>query len=165
MQTKPKRIREVGVIGAGVMGAGIAAQLANAGLKVQLLDIVPPKFTDADKAAGLTEDSKAFRNKFAAGALKKLAKLKPANFYHKSFAQRITIGNLQDDLERLSSCDWVVEVVLENMGVKQELFAKLEQVIGDDAIITSNTSGLSIAGMLEGRSQSFKRTIFGNALL
>ena len=156
MQTKPKRIREVGVIGAGVMGAGIAAQLANAGLKVQLLDIVPPKFTDADKAAGLTEDSKAFRNKFAAGALKKLAKLKPANFYHKSFAQRITIGNLQDDLERLSSCDWVVEVVLENMGVKQELFAKLEGVIGENAIVSSNTSGLSIAGMLEGRSDSFK---------
>ena len=151
-----KRIREVGVIGAGVMGAGIAAQLANAGLKVTLLDIVPPKFTDADQAAGLTEDSKAFRNKFSAGALKKLAKLKPANFYHKDFARRITIGNIEDDLSQMASCDWVIEVVLENMGVKQELFAKLEGVLSDDAIISSNTSGLSINGMLEGRGQSFK---------
>jgi len=155
-QSGKNRIREVGVIGAGVMGAGIAAQLANAGLKVVLLDIVPPQFTDADKAAGVTEDSKAFRNKFAAGALKKLAKLKPANFYHKSFAQRISVGNIEDDLGMMSSCDWVIEVVLENMGVKQELFAKLEAVVSEEAIVSSNTSGLSIEGMLDGRGQSFK---------
>ena len=142
---------------------GIAAQLANAGLKVTLLDIVPPKFTDADQAAGLTEDSKAFRNKFSAGALKKVSKLKPANFYHKDFARRITIGNIEDDLSQMASCDWVIEVVLENMGVKQELFAKLEGVLSDDAIISS-TSGLSINGMLEGRGQSFKERFFSHPL-
>lgn len=151
------RFRKVCVIGAGVMGQGIASHLANARVPVLLLDIVPPKFTDADKAAGLTEDSKAFRNKFAAGGLKRALKAKPANFLDKKDAGLIEVGNLEDDLDKLAECDWVIEVVIENLAIKQNLFEKLEGAITEGTVVSSNTSGLSIEGMLEGRSDSFKK--------
>ncbi|MBX7113830.1 MAG: 3-hydroxyacyl-CoA dehydrogenase/enoyl-CoA hydratase family protein [Myxococcaceae bacterium] len=147
-----ERIRKAAVLGSGVMGSGIAAHLANAGIGVVLLDIVPPKPAEGDKV-----DSKAFRNKFAATAVANLKKQKPAPLFSLSALSLIEVGNLEDDLAKLKDCDWVVEVVKEDMAVKQGLFAKVEPYLHPGAIISSNTSGLSIAGMTQGRSAQFKK--------
>jgi 3-hydroxyacyl-CoA dehydrogenase len=146
------RIRKVAVLGAGVMGSGIAAHLANSGVRALLLDIVPPK-------AGPGEDtaSKAFRNKFALGALANMRKQKPSPIMSEQVFTGIEVGNFEDDLARLAECDWVIEVVKEDMAVKQALFAKVEQHARKDAIVSSNTSGLSIKGMLEGRGAEFRK--------
>ncbi len=146
---------KVCVIGAGVMGQGIAAHLANARIPVILLDIVPPAYTDADKALGLKEDSKAFRNKFAAGGKDAIVKSKPSLLFSKRDLSLIEVGNLEDNLNRAAECDLVIEVVLERLDVKQKLLARLEAIVKPGTIVTSNTSGLSIEGMLEGRSETF----------
>ncbi|RYG17309.1 3-hydroxyacyl-CoA dehydrogenase family protein, partial [bacterium] len=147
--TKP--IRQVGVIGAGVMGAGIAAHLANAGIKVFLLDIVPPGLDESKKS-----DKKA-RDAFAAGGLEKAVKGKPALFFHKSFARLVTTGNTEDDLAKLGECDLVIEAVVERLDIKQALFEKLEKILPEHAIVASNTSGLRIHDMMQGRSEGFKK--------
>ncbi len=148
--TKP--IRRVGVIGAGVMGSGIAAHLANAGVHTLLLDIVPPSLSEAEKA------DRSARNRFAQGGLDKALKSKPASFFHPSFARLVEIGNTEDDLAKLGSCDLVIEAIIEKMEHKQALFAKLEAVIAPDCIVASNTSGLQIAEMTAGRCESFKKS-------
>ncbi len=146
------RIRKVAVLGAGVMGSGIAAHLANSGVRALLLDIVPPKAAPGEDTA-----SKAFRNKFALGALANLRKQKPSPITSEQSLGFIEVGNFEDDMARLAECDWVVEVVKEDMAIKQALFAKVEQHARKDAIVSSNTSGLSIKGMLEGRSAEFRK--------
>jgi len=146
------RIRKVAVLGAGVMGSGIAAHLANSGVRALLLDIVPPK-----AAAGEDTSSKAYRNKFALGALANMRKQKPSPIMSEQVFSAIEVGNFEDDLGRLAECDWVIEVVKEDMAVKQALFAKVEQHARKDAIVSSNTSGLSIKGMLEGRGAEFRK--------
>lgn len=147
-----KKIRKVAVLGAGVMGSGIAAHLANAGIPSLMLDIVPPNPKEGEDTT-----SPAFRNRFAAGALKKLVKSKPAALYSKDLLDLIEIGNFDDDMDRLSEVDWVIEVVREDMAIKQNLFAKVEAAITEGTIVSSNTSGLSIKGMLEGRGESFRK--------
>ncbi|WP_257457927.1 3-hydroxyacyl-CoA dehydrogenase/enoyl-CoA hydratase family protein [Archangium lipolyticum] len=146
------RIRKVAVLGAGVMGSGIAAHLANSGVRALLLDIVPPK-------AGPGEDtaSKAFRNKFAAGAVANLRKQKPSPIVSEQVLSFIEVGNFDDDMARIAECDWVIEVVKEDLAVKQATFAKVEQHARKDAIVSSNTSGLSIQGMLQGRGAEFRK--------
>ncbi|PTL78823.1 3-hydroxyacyl-CoA dehydrogenase/enoyl-CoA hydratase family protein [Vitiosangium sp. GDMCC 1.1324] len=146
------RIRKVAVLGAGVMGSGIAAHLANSGVRALLLDIVPPKAAPGEDTA-----SKAFKNKFALGALANMRKQKPSPIVSEQVFTSIEVGNFEDDLPRLAECDWVIEVVKEDMAVKQALFAKVEQHARKDAIISSNTSGLSIKGMLEGRGADFRK--------
>ncbi len=137
-------IRRVAVLGAGVMGSGIAAHCANAGIPVLLLDIVPP-------------DGKGGRNAFAAGALEKLRKAKPAAFMHQRNAQLISIGNFDDDLAKVADCDIVIEAIIERLDLKQGLFSKLEKIVAPHAIVASNTSGLRIEDMLQGRSEQFKK--------
>jgi 3-hydroxyacyl-CoA dehydrogenase len=146
-----KAIRRAAVIGAGVMGSGIAAHFANAGIEVLLLDIVPPNLTEAEKS------SRAARDRFAAGGLEKALKSRPAAFFHKSNAQLVTTGNIEDDLDRLKDVDLVIEAIIEKVEPKRALFAKLEGVVPAHAIVASNTSGLRIAEMLEGRSDAFKQ--------
>ncbi len=146
-------IRRAGVIGAGVMGSGIAAHFANAGLEVVLLDIVPPNLKDDEKT------KKAARNKFAAGGLEKAIKSKPAAFFHKSAARLVTVGNTEDDLEKLANCDLVIEAIIEQIDAKRSLFAKLEKILPAHAIVASNTSGLRIHDMVEGRSPEFKKRV------
>ncbi|MHB8879065.1 MAG: 3-hydroxyacyl-CoA dehydrogenase/enoyl-CoA hydratase family protein [Myxococcaceae bacterium] len=148
-----KRISKAAVLGAGVMGSGIAAHLANAGIPCLLLDIVPPKPGEGDKPG-----TKAFRNKFAAGALVNLKKQKPAPLYTTAALSLLEVGNFEDDLSRIADCDWVVEVVKEDMAVKRALFSKVEPHLKAGAIISSNTSGLSIKGMLEGRGDAFRKS-------
>lgn len=142
-------IRRAAVLGAGVMGRGIAAHLAGCGIDVLLLDIVPP---------GETSDDPAKRNAFAAGGLKKAIKNKPALFYDKADARRITIGNFDDDLEKVAEVDWIVEVIIENLDIKRSLFEKLDNIIQGETLISSNTSGLPLADLIEGRSETFKKS-------
>ncbi len=151
------RIEKVAVLGAGIMGSGIAAHLANAGIPSLMLDIVPPELTPEDEKAGLTRDDKRFRNKFALKGLEAIKKSKPALMYSKKFMQLIEVGNFEDDLSRLAECDWVIEVVVERLDIKQQLFEKVEKAVRPGTIISSNTSGLSIEGMVKGRSEDFKK--------
>jgi 3-hydroxyacyl-CoA dehydrogenase len=146
-----KPIRRAAVVGAGVMGSGIAAHLANAGLQVLLIDILPPNLTDAEKK------DPAARDRFAASGLEKAIKARPAAFFQKDRARLVSVGNVEDDLEKLGDVDLVIEAIVEQMEPKRALFAKLEKVVRDDCIVASNTSGLRIAEMLEGRSASFKQ--------
>ncbi|MFT6396129.1 MAG: 3-hydroxyacyl-CoA dehydrogenase [Bradymonadia bacterium] len=148
-------IRKAAVLGAGVMGSGIAAQLANAGIPVILLDIVPP-----NPKEGQDTSDKAWRNSFAGGAIAKMKKAKPSPptpIMTKRALELIEVGNFDDDMEKLADCDWVVEVVVERLDIKQKVFANVEKFAGPGTIVTSNTSGLSITGMTEGRSEDFKK--------
>jgi 3-hydroxyacyl-CoA dehydrogenase len=152
-----KKIKSAGVLGAGVMGATIAAQLANVGIETILLDIVPPEMTEDDKKKGLTEESKGFRNKFANNGLQIALKSKPASFYLPVNAGLITVGNLEDDLERLKDVDWIVEVVVERLDIKKDVFEKIETILRPGTIITSNTSGIPAKDMCEDRSEDFRK--------
>ena len=137
-------IKKAAVLGAGVMGATIAAHLTNAGIECFLLDIIPFELTEADKAQGLTEKSPAWRNRFASNGLAGVVKSKPAGFYSKKNASMIKVGNFEDNLNWLADVDWVIEVVVENLKIKQELFAKVEKVVRPNCIVTTNTSGIPI---------------------
>jgi 3-hydroxyacyl-CoA dehydrogenase len=152
-----KKIKKAGVLGAGVMGATIAAQLANVGIETVLLDIVPPKLTDDDKKKGLTAQSKAFRNKFAQNGVNIALMSRPASFYLPENAGLITIGNFEDNLAWLSNVDLIIEVVVERLDIKKSVFEKIETVLTPGTIITSNTSGIPAKAMCEGRSKNFRK--------
>lgn len=146
-----KPIHRAAVIGAGVMGSGIAAHLANAGISVLLLDMVPPNISEAQK------NDRAARNAWAQGGLDKALKAKPAAFFHPSFAKLVSIGNVDDDLERVADCDVIIEAIIEKLEPKQKLFARLEKIVKADAIVASNTSGLRIVEMMDGRTEGFRK--------
>jgi 3-hydroxyacyl-CoA dehydrogenase len=153
-----KPIRRAAVIGAGVMGSGIAAHLANAGVQVLLMDIVPPDLAAAPGPSDAAKKSdRAARNRFASSGLDKALKARPAAFFHKDNARLVTIGNVEDDLEKVRDCDLVVEAIIELLEPKRALFAKLEKIVGPDCVVASNTSGLRIAEMMQGRSDSFRQ--------
>ena len=151
------KIRRAVVLGAGVMGSGIAAHLANAGIPCLMLDIVPPALTEEDRNKGISESSPAFRNRFALKGLETIRKSKPSLIYSKKDLGLISIGNFEDDLEKIAGCDWVVEVVVENLAVKQALYGRIEKFWKPGMIVSSNTSGISIARMMEGRGEGFRR--------
>lgn len=144
-----RQINRVAVLGAGVMGATIAAHLANAGFDVLLLDIVPKEIGEQESANGLTLESPAVRNRIAAKALQGLLKMKPAPLYLPSYSNHIQVGNFEDDLEKLAQYDWVIEVVVEYMPVKLELLAKVAKHLSRGAVLSTNTSGLSVNEMAE----------------
>ena len=144
-----RQINRVAVLGAGVMGATIAAHLANAGLEILLLDIVPKKLDKQEEAKGLTLDSPIVRNRIASNGLQGLMKMKPAPFYLSEYAAQIQVGNLEDDLAKLKTCDWVIEVVVEYMPIKLDLLKKIVPNLAPGAILTTNTSGLSVNEMAQ----------------
>ena len=146
-----KRIRKAAVIGGGVMGRGIAAQLANAGIPSYLLDIVPPNPGEGDDV-----NDPSFRNRFSVGAIERIKKDKPSLILTKKDTGLITPGNVEDNLDWLAEVDWVIEAVPEVMSIKQATFDLVEEHANPNAIIASNTSGLSIEGMVDGRSESFR---------
>ena len=154
-------IKKAAVLGAGVMGATIAAHLTNAGIECLLLDIIPFELTDEDKKKGLTEQSPDWRNRFAANGLNGALKSKPASFYSKKNASMITIGNFEDDLKKLVEVDWVIEVVIENLKIKQDLFARVEKIVRPDCIVTTNTSGIPIKDISANFSKSLKERFLG----
>jgi 3-hydroxyacyl-CoA dehydrogenase len=156
-----KRIQRAAVLGSGVMGSGIAAHLANVGIPTLLLDIVPRELTKEEEAKGLTLEHKEVRNRFANQALQKLLKQKPAPLMSKSNLALIEVGNFEDDFHRLAEVDWIIEVVVENLEIKKNVFARVDEVRKPGTIVSSNTSGISIEAMAEGRSEDFKKHFLG----
>lgn len=154
-------IKKVAVLGAGVMGATIAAHLTNAGIECCLLDIIPFELTEADKKKGLTEKSPAWRSRFAENGLAGALKSKPSAFYTKKNASMIKIGNFEDNLNMLADVDLVIEVVIENLKIKQDLFAKVEKIVKDTCIVTTNTSGIPIKNISAKFSPKLKERFLG----
>ncbi len=150
-----RKIRKAAVIGSGVMGGGIAALLASAGVDTLLLDIVPFDLTDSEKADPVA------RNKIVKAGLDAVLASQPALLMHPSDARRISIGNLEDDFDQLADCDWIVEVVVENIKIKRQLFKRLETVRKPATVVSSNTSGIPLKAMSEGLSQGFCEHFLG----
>lgn len=144
-----RRIRKVAVLGSGVMGSRLACHFANIGLEVLLLDIVPNDATD-DK-----------RNSIVNKALQQTFKAKPAALYHKSFARRIVTGNFDDDFEKIQDCDWVLEAVVENLEIKQKIFEKVDAFRKEGSLVTTNTSGIPVHKLIDGRSSDFQAHFAG----
>jgi len=154
-------IRSACVIGSGVMGAQIAAHLANAGLNVLLLDIVPDKLSEAEMRRGLTLASSEVRNRLALDALKRLGEMQPAPLYDTAFLSRIRVGNTEDDLPLLREADWIIEAVTEKLDVKKQVLSRIEAWRRADAIVSTNTSGISIHEMSSHLSESFREHFLG----
>ena len=150
-----RKIRKAAVIGSGVMGGGIAALLASAGVKTLLLDIVPPDLTDAEK------NDPVARNRIAKKGLDTVLMTQPALFMQPKDADLISIGNLENDFDRLAQCDWIVEVVVENLKIKQALLARIDPVRKPNAIVSSNTSGIPLKQMSQGLSDDFRQHFLG----
>ena len=145
------RIKKVAVLGSGVMGSGIACQLANVGLEVMMLDILPQKPLET-----ITD-----RNSVAQNALNKAIKSKPAPLYKKEYISRISIGNLEDDFKKINDVDWIIEVVVERLDIKQLIFEKVEKYRKPGSIVSSNTSSIPISQLSQGRSEDFKQHFCG----
>ncbi|TNF31725.1 MAG: 3-hydroxyacyl-CoA dehydrogenase/enoyl-CoA hydratase family protein, partial [Bacteroidetes bacterium] len=156
-----RSIKKVAVLGSGVMGSRIACHFANVGVEVLLLDIVPREPNDAEKAKGLTTEHPAVRNRIVNDALAFAIKSNPNPLYKKSFANRITTGNFDDDMPKIAECDWTIEVVVERLDIKKQVFANVEKYRKPGTLITSNTSGIPIHMMLEGRSEDFQKHFAG----
>ncbi|RIK40772.1 MAG: 3-hydroxyacyl-CoA dehydrogenase [Chloroflexi bacterium] len=158
----PYGINQVTVIGAGTMGAAIAGHLANAGMPVTLLDIAPTELTPQEAAAGLTLEHPKVRNRIVQAGYDRMVNARPANLFTAKTASRITIGNLTDDLERAAQqSDWIIEVIVEKPEPKQQLMARIEAAAPAHAIISTNTSGIPIHIISEGRGDAFKRRFVG----
>ena len=157
-----RHIRKVAVLGSGVMGSRIACHFANIGCEVVMLDIVPRELNEVEQKKGVSQDSPAFRNRIVNDALKFALKSNPSPIYRKSFASRIVTGNFDDDMSKISDCDWIIEVVIERLDIKQQVFENVEKFRKPGTLITSNTSGIPIHMMLDGRSDDFKAHFCGS---
>lgn len=154
-------IKKVAVIGSGIMGSGIACHFANIGVEVLLLDIVPRELTEAEQKKGLTLESKVVRNRIVNEHLANALKSKPSPIYNIKFADRITTGNTTDDLSKIAESDWIIEVVVERLDIKKQVFEQIEKYRKPGTLITSNTSGIPIHFMSEGRSEDFQKHFCG----
>jgi 3-hydroxyacyl-CoA dehydrogenase len=154
-------IRKAAVLGAGTMGATIAAHLANAGIPTLLLDIAPPEVTPEEASKGLTVDSPQVKNRVVRTGYEALIKARPAAYMVGDNAKLISIGNFSDDMAKLKDCDLVVEAVVEDLGIKHKVFAEVDKYRKPDAVIASNTSGIPIASIAEPFSDDFKRQFLG----
>ncbi|RYY30997.1 MAG: 3-hydroxyacyl-CoA dehydrogenase/enoyl-CoA hydratase family protein [Chitinophagaceae bacterium] len=154
-------IRKVAVLGSGVMGSRIACHFAGTGVPVLLLDIVPKEVTPADQAKGITDQHPAFRNKIVNEALAAAVKSNPSPLYSKDALNKITTGNFTDNMKDIAGCDWIIEVVVERLDIKQQIFSEVEKYRKPGTLISSNTSGIPIHMMAEGRSDDFKKHFCG----
>jgi 3-hydroxyacyl-CoA dehydrogenase len=155
------KIHKAVVIGAGTMGGGIAALLANAGVPVTLLDIVPSKLTSEEENQGLTLETPQVRNRIVREGLERAIKARPADFFTKEHAARVTIGNLEDDFDSLAQADWIIEVIVENLNVKRQLMQRIEAKRSPYSIVSTNTSGIPVASIAEGFSEGFRQHFLG----
>ncbi|MEZ5053687.1 MAG: 3-hydroxyacyl-CoA dehydrogenase/enoyl-CoA hydratase family protein [Chitinophagales bacterium] len=156
MESKQSRaIRKVAVLGSGVMGSGIALHFANIGIEVLLLDIVPFDLKEEEKA------NPKMRNRIVNDAFAFALKSKPAQAYNPESAKRVTLGNFEDDMPKIKDCDWVIEVVIERLDIKKQVFEKVDALRKKGALVTSNTSGIPIHLMAEGRSEDFQKNFCG----
>ncbi|MGI9526240.1 MAG: 3-hydroxyacyl-CoA dehydrogenase/enoyl-CoA hydratase family protein [Weeksellaceae bacterium] len=156
-----RHINHVTVLGSGVMGSGIACLLAGIGIDVLMLDMLPNELTDKEKAKGLSLEDKVVRNRNAQMHLDYAIKSKPSPIYDKAFASRITVGNFEDDLEKIKKSDWVIEVIVERLDIKNQMFDKVEKLRKPGTLVSSNTSGIPIKMMSEGRSDDFQEHFLG----
>lgn len=156
-----RRIKKVAVIGSGIMGSGIACHFANIGVEVLLLDIIPNQLTEAEEKKGLGLDSKAVRNRIVNDNLTAALKSNPSPIYDKKFADRISTGNTTDDLAKIKDVDWIIEVVVERLDIKKSVYEQIEKHRKPGTLITSNTSGIPIQFMSEGRSEDFQKHFCG----
>jgi len=156
-----RRIKKVAVVGSGIMGSGIACHFANIGVEVLLLDIVPRELTNAEEKKGQTLKDTSVRNRIVNEALHASLKSNPSPIYHKDFAKRIETGNLEDDISKVKDADWIIEVVVERLDIKKQVFENLEKHRTPGTLISSNTSGIPIKFMNEGRSDDFKKHFCG----
>lgn len=156
-----KEIKKVAVLGSGIMGAQIAAQLANAGIPSYLMDIAPKELTEEEKQKGLTLESPEVRNRLVKKGLDSALNIKPAAFQDKDLAKLITLGNFETDLEKVAQADWIIEVIVENLAIKQSLIKRIDQYRKKGSIVTSNTSGISIDQMTSGCSDDLKQHFLG----
>ena len=152
-----RRIKKVAIVGSGIMGSGIACHFANIGVEVLLLDIIPRELNEKEKAKGLSLKDSVVRNRLVNEALKTSLKSKPSPIYSQKFANRIKTGNIEDDLHKIKDVDWIMEVVVERLDIKQQVFEKIEKHRTPGTLITSNTSGIPIKFMNEGRSEDFQK--------
>lgn len=155
------KIKKVAVLGSGVMGSRIACHFANIGVQVLLLDIMPKELDDVEKAKGLTLESKAVRNRIVNNALQSVIRSNPSPVYHSKVGDRITTGNFDDDMKEIAGCDWILEAVVENLEIKKRVFDQVENFRMPGTLISTNTSGIPIHLMLEGRSDDFKTFFCG----
>ena len=156
-----RSINKIAIIGSGIMGSGIACHFANIGVKVLLLDIIPNELNDKEKSLGLSLEDKAVRNRIVNNSLKNAFKSKPSPIYSQKFSNRILTGNIEDDLHKIKDVDWIMEVVVEKLDIKKKVFDKIEKYRSKGTIISSNTSGIPIKFMSEGRSEDFQRHFCG----
>jgi 3-hydroxyacyl-CoA dehydrogenase len=156
-----KKINNVAVLGSGIMGSRIACHFANTGVNVLLLDIAPKELNDDEKKKGITMDSPVFKNRIVNTAFQNTLKSNPAPLYKKSFASRIKTGNFIDNMKDIASCDWILEAVVENIDIKKNVFTEVEKFRKPGTIVTTNTSGIPIHLMLEGRSDDFQKYFCG----
>ncbi len=156
-----RTIKNVTVIGSGIMGSGIACHLANIGVEVLLLDIAPKTLTDKEQDHGLSLGDPSVKNRIVRSSFENAKKTKPSPLYHKSFDSRVHLGNLEDDLPKIKNSDWIIEVVVERLDIKQQVFEQIEQYRSPGTIISSNTSGIPIADMSHGRSEDFQKHFCG----
>ena len=155
------RINKAVVIGSGTMGAAIAAHLANAGVRVTLLDIVPRELTDKEAKAGLTLADKQVRNRIVQAGFDAALKSRPASFFSRDVANMVTLGNLEDDFHAVGEADWVIEAIIENLEIKRSLFERVDKVRKPSAIVSTNTSGIPVNSMAEGMSKGFRQHFLG----
>ena len=156
-----RSINKIAIVGSGIMGSGIACHFANIGVKVLLLDIIPNELNDKEKSLGLSLEDKAVRNRIVNNSLKNAFKSKPSPIYSQKFSNRISTGNIEDDLHKIKDVDWIMEVVVEKLDIKKKVFDKIEKYRSKGTIISSNTSGIPIKFMSEGRSEDFQRHFCG----
>lgn len=155
------QIKRAAVLGSGVMGSGIAAHLANIGIPTMMLDVVPRELTKEEAAKGLTLEDKVVRNRIGNMHKKALTKQKPSPIATKKSLDLITVGNMTDDMEKLKDVDWIIEVVVENLDIKKQVFANVDKYRKADTIVTSNTSGISVEAMIEDCSDEMKAHFLG----
>ena len=156
-----RAIKKITVLGSGIMGSRIACHFANVGVEVLLLDIAPKELNDEEKKKGLALDSAVVKNRIVNAALQATLKANPSPIYKKSFVSRIRTGNFTDNLKEISTSDWILEAVIENIDIKKSVFSEVEKYRKPGTLITSNTSGIPIHLMAEGRSDDFKKNFCG----
>src|ERR1700743_2703591 len=154
-------IRKVAVLGSGVMGSRIAAHFAGVGVQTLLLDMAPKELSEAEKAKNLTLEHPAVRNRIVNDALTAAVKSNPSPVYTSSVVSKIRTGNFTDNMKEIADCDWVIEVVVERLDIKQQIFTEVEKYRKPGTLISSNTSGIPIHLMAEGRSDDFKKHFCG----
>ena len=152
-----RKISKVAVLGSGIMGSGIACHFANIGVEVLLLDITPKKLNETEIKKNLSIDSKVVKNRIVNEMFNKCVKSKPSPIYNKKFLNRVQLGNYDDDIKKISEADWIIEVVVEKLSIKKTIFDLVEKHRAKGTIVTSNTSGIPIKLMNEGRSDDFKK--------